>query len=134
MTSVEVTAHLQPTRSGGWNATVPGWDCEAHSTRLDKLRLEIAQQIHEDTGVELCDIVIRLEGVFPDALRRFHQAHDTLDRARSLQEQASKQIRDVVRELRDENLTMRDISALLGITPQRVAQLSPCESTPPANS
>jgi DNA-directed RNA polymerase specialized sigma24 family protein len=44
--------------------------------------------------------------------------------AQSLQEQASKEIRDVVSRLRAEGLTMRDIAVLMSISPQRVAQLS----------
>jgi transcriptional regulator with XRE-family HTH domain len=46
--------------------------------------------------------------------------------ANRLQEEASNEIRDVVGRMRDEGLTMRDIAVLLGVTPQRVAQLSPC--------
>jgi hypothetical protein len=46
--------------------------------------------------------------------------------ATRLQEEASNEIRDVVGRMRDEGLTMRDIAVLLGVTPQRVAQLAPC--------
>jgi DNA-binding transcriptional MerR regulator len=41
-----------------------------------------------------------------------------------LQEEASREIRDVVSRLRDEGLSMRDIGVLLQISPQRVAQLT----------
>lgn len=129
MTQVEITAQCETSRSGGWSATVPGRDCEAHARRLDKLKQDIAQQIHEDSGVDLCNVVVRLEGVFPDALARFEAAHETLAHAKTLQERASHEIRAVVAELRRENLTMRDIAALLGITPQRVAQLAPDNRT-----
>jgi hypothetical protein len=41
-----------------------------------------------------------------------------------LQEEASREIRNVVSRLRDEGLSMRDIGVLLQISPQRVAQLT----------
>jgi predicted transcriptional regulator len=46
--------------------------------------------------------------------------------AAKLQDEASNEIRNVVSRMRDEGLTMRDIAILLGVTPQRVAQLAPC--------
>ena len=49
--------------------------------------------------------------------------------AQRMQEEASAEIRDVVARMRDEGLTMRDIAVLLGVTPQRVAQLAPCTET-----
>lgn len=102
-------------------------DCETHAKRLDRLRDDIALTIHEETGIELCDIVVRLEGVFPEALDRFVLAHEKLDRAAALRDEAAREIRDIVSSLRAENLTVRDISALLGITPQRVSQLAPSD-------
>jgi transcriptional regulator with XRE-family HTH domain len=45
--------------------------------------------------------------------------------AAKLQDEASVEIRDVVRRAREQGLTMRDIAVLLNVTPQRVAQL--CE-------
>jgi predicted XRE-type DNA-binding protein len=72
----------------------------------------------------MCDIVVRLEGVFPDALDAFQSAHRKIDQANTLRHEAAQEIRQVVARLRSEGLTMRDISALLGITPQRVSQLT----------
>jgi predicted transcriptional regulator len=43
--------------------------------------------------------------------------------AQKLQDEASAEIRAVVSRMRDEGLTMRDIAVLLGVSPQRVAQL-----------
>jgi predicted transcriptional regulator len=40
-----------------------------------------------------------------------------------MQDEASAEIRSVVTRMRDEGLTMRDIAVLLGVSPQRVAQL-----------
>jgi predicted transcriptional regulator len=49
-----------------------------------------------------------------------------MKQAAKLQEEASQEIRDVVKQMREQGLTMRDIAVLLGVTPQRVAQLAPC--------
>jgi transcriptional regulator with XRE-family HTH domain len=47
-----------------------------------------------------------------------------MKQAAKLQEEASAEIRDVVRQMRSQGLTMRDIAVLLGVTPQRIAQLT----------
>jgi signal transduction histidine kinase len=130
MTQHMFSAHCEPERHGGWKANIPEVDCEAHAKRLDQLRDVVAQAIHDETGVELCEIVVRLEGIFPEALERFHQAQEKSAEAAKLRVEAAKEVRRVVAELRSEHLTMRDISALLGITPQRVAQLVHSEVGP----
>ena len=126
--SRHVTAVCESERHGGWKARVAELDCEAHAKRLDQLRERIALEVHELTGVDLCEVVVRLEGAFPEALERFANAHQKMAEATALRNEAAAEVRAVIADLRQENLTMRDISALLGITPQRVAQLAPCES------
>ena len=46
-----------------------------------------------------------------------------MQEAQKMQDEASAEIRSVVTRMRDEGLTMRDIAVLLGVSPQRVAQL-----------
>lgn len=123
MKHAEFSAQCEQERRGGWRAKVTGVDCEARAKRLDQLKRDVALAISEETGMELCDIVVRLEGVFPEALQKFKAAHSKFAEATKLRDEAAKEIRGVVSDLRAEQLTMRDISALLGITPQRVAQL-----------
>ncbi len=129
MTSTEFSAQCEPQRFGGWKANVSGVDCEAHAKRLDQLREAVALAIQDETGMELCDIVVRLDGVFPEALERFRHAQEKSAESTRLRDEAAREVRDVVADLRAEHLTMRDIAALLGITPQRVAQLVNSEST-----
>jgi predicted transcriptional regulator len=54
-------------------------------------------------------------------------AQEKMKQAAKLQEEASAEIRAVVGRMREQGLTMRDIAVLLGVTPQRVAQLAPCD-------
>jgi predicted transcriptional regulator len=54
-------------------------------------------------------------------------AQEKMKQAAKLQEEASAEIRAVVGKMREQGLTMRDIAVLLGVTPQRVAQLAPCD-------
>jgi hypothetical protein len=62
----------------------------------------------------------------PGIICDIESAQAKMREATRLQEEASNEIRDVVGRMRDEGLTMRDIAVLLGVTPQRVAQLAPC--------
>jgi DNA-directed RNA polymerase specialized sigma subunit len=130
MTSSEYSAHCESETTAGWRASVEDVPCEVYAKRLDKLREEVAQQIHQATGIDVCEIVVRLEGIFPEAVSRFERAHDEIARANEIRDAAAREIRAVVAELRDEQLTVRDIGALLGITPQRVSQLIQTASTP----
>ena len=128
MTQKEFSAQLEAEKRGGWRANVAEVDCEASAKRLDRLRKEVAQAIAIETGLDECDIVVRLNGAFPEALERFHLAHEKIAEATRLRDEAAQEIRRVVADLRNEQLTMRDIAALLGITPQRVAQLAHSET------
>jgi hypothetical protein len=69
---------------------------------------------------------VKVEAVMPGIICDIEAAQAKMRDANRLQEEASNEIRDVVGRMRDEGLTMRDIAVLLGVTPQRVAQLSPC--------
>ncbi|MDE0867907.1 MAG: hypothetical protein OSA22_02750 [Aquiluna sp.] len=130
MTKVEFTVDCEEEQSGGWRARVSNPECEAHARRLDKLKKGIAQSIHQETGVELCEIVVRLQGVFPEAVSSFESAHVKIEQANQLRDKAAQEIRQIVASLRAEGLTMRDIAALLDISPQRVGQLAQSSQTP----
>ena len=60
----------------------------------------------------------------PGIMCDLETAQTKMRESQRLQEEASKEIRDVVSRLRDEGLSMRDIGVLLQISPQRVAQLT----------
>jgi hypothetical protein len=119
----------------GWTVAVPEFDNLSFSAkRLDKASDQIKAIAAKKTGNEVCDIVVKIETVMPGIICDLEVAQKKMQDALKLQEEASAEIRDVVRRMRDEDLTMRDIAVLLGVTPQRVAQLAPCASTANAHN
>ena len=113
----------------GWRIEVPQLDnFVTTSKRLDKATEQIKDLAEAITGEERCEIVIKVEAVMPGIICDLEAAQEKSREALRLQEEASAEIRNVVSRMRDEGLTMRDIAVLLGVTPQRVAQLAPCQS------
>ncbi len=111
----------------GWLIAVPSLgNYKSTSKRLDKATEQIKVLAEKATGESKCDIVVKVEAVMPGIICDIESAQAKMRDAAKLQEEASNEIRDVVSRMRDEGLTMRDIAILLGVTPQRVAQLVPC--------
>jgi len=124
---VKVLCERQP---DGWLVAAPELNnFRSISKRLDKAAEQVKKLAHDSTGEDLCNIVLKVEAVMPGIICDLEAAQDKMRLAQSLQEEASTEIRSVVARMRDEGLTMRDIAVLLGITPQRVAQLAPCVET-----
>jgi hypothetical protein len=122
-------------QADGWLVAVPELNnFRTVAKRLDKATDQIKALAHDATGTDKCDIVIKVEAVMPGIICDLEAAQDKMTTAQRLQEEASAEIRDVVSRMRDEGLTMRDIAVLLGVTPQRVAQLVPCTNEESAGS
>lgn len=94
------------------------------SKRLDLATEQIKDLIHDSKGIERCDIVVQVETSMPGIMCDLENAQQKMRDALRLQEEASREVRDVVARLRAEGLSMRDIGVLLQISPQRVAQLT----------
>ncbi|MEY4993604.1 MAG: hypothetical protein RIS82_726 [Actinomycetota bacterium] len=111
----------------GWLIAVPELgNFKTTAKRLDKATEQIKLLAEQTTGESKCDIVVKVEAVMPGIICDIEAAQAKMREATRLQEEASNEIRDVVGRMRDRGLTMRDIAVLLGVTPQRVAQLAPC--------
>ncbi|MEY4434571.1 MAG: hypothetical protein RIR16_611 [Actinomycetota bacterium] len=111
----------------GWIVAVPELDnFKTTAKRLDKATDVIKALAEKTSGESQCDIIVKIEAVMPGIICDLEAAQDKMRAALKLQEEASGEIREVVGRMRDEGLTMRDIAVLLGVTPQRVAQLAPC--------
>ncbi len=118
---------VQCERQGdGWLIAVPQLDNFTTITkRLDKAKELVESRAREVYGTELCDVVIKVEAEMPGIICDIESAQHKMLEASRLQEEASAEIRNVVLRMREQGLTMRDIAVLLGVTPQRVAQLVP---------
>jgi DNA-directed RNA polymerase specialized sigma subunit len=113
----------------GWSIDIPELDnLRTTVKRLDKAVDNIKLLAKERFGVAICDIVVKIEAKMPHLVQDLEQAQAKMREANLLQEEASAAIRSVVGHMRDEGLTMRDIGVLLGVSPQRVAQLASCPS------
>lgn len=118
---------LAERQNDGWLIAVPELDnFKTTVKRLDKATEQIKLLAEQATGESKCDIVVKVEAVMPGIICDIEAAQHKMREATRLQEEASNEIRDVVARMRDQGLTMRDIAILLGVTPQRVAQLAPC--------
>lgn len=99
-------------------------DLMISSRRLDLAAEQIKDLISEKEGVERCDVILKVETTMPGIMCDLESAQEKMRESLRLQEEASREVRDVVSRLRAEGLSMRDIGVLLRISPQRVAQLA----------
>ncbi|MFM1993769.1 MAG: hypothetical protein RL537_458 [Actinomycetota bacterium] len=112
-------------KAGQWWVKVPALDdLMISSKRLDLAAEQIKDLISEREGVERCDVILKVETTIPGIMCDLDAAQEKMRTALRMQDEASKEIRDVVARLRNEGLSMRDIGVLLRISPQRVAQLA----------
>jgi hypothetical protein len=126
---MEIKAHFERS-ADGWIVDVPSLNnYKTTAKRLDKATEQIKILAEAATGESKCDIVVKVEAIMPGIICDLEAAQEKMREAARLQEQGSAEIRNVVGRMRDEGLTMRDIAVLLGVTPQRVAQLAPCVET-----
>lgn len=124
---MEIKIHAERTQDG-WCAEVPGPEgFTVNARRLDQCKDMVVERIKtlaEQKGdLAVCDIVIKVEAELPGIICDLEAAKVKMLEAQKLQDEASAEIRTVVSRMRDEGLTMRDIAVLLGVSPQRVAQL-----------
>ncbi len=121
---MEVKAECER-KAGQWWVKVPALDdLMISSKRLDLAAEQIKDLISEREGVERCDVILKVETTIPGIMCDLDAAQEKMRTALRMQDEASKEIRDVVARLRNERLSMRDIGVLLRISPQRVAQLA----------
>ena len=118
----DVTARV--TRSEGWWAIsveeIPGLFTQA--CRLD----QVANMVRDAAsllGVEVGAVEV-LPVLDSDSQRMLEELEAARREAEEKQRIASGLTREVIRRLREEGLTLRDIASLMGLSQQRVAVLS----------
>jgi predicted XRE-type DNA-binding protein len=112
----------------GWAVEIPEFkNLHLSAKRLDKVEAMVKEAAKNYGVTDTCDVVIKIIATMPGIICDMESAQEKMKLASKLQEEASHEIREVVKKMREQGLTMRDIAVLLGVTPQRVAQLSPCD-------
>lgn len=112
----------------GWAVEIPEFkNLHLSAKRLDKVEAMVKEAAKNYGVTDTCDVVIKIIATMPGIICDMESAQEKMKLAAKLQEEASQEIREVVKKMREQSLTMRDIAVLLGVTPQRVAQLSPCD-------
>lgn len=117
---MNVTAQCE--RSGRWWAVsipeVPGAFTQAR--RLDQVPDQAADAVATLCDIPVDSINVTLSFDAPGVAEvRAKQAE-----AQRVSMEASEAMRDLVRHLREEGLTVRDIGVILGVSPQRAQQLA----------
>ena len=109
----------------GWTVEVPEFkNLHLNAKRLDKVEALVKEAAKNYGITDNCDVVIKVIASMPGLICDMEAAQEKMKQAAKLQEEASAEIREVVRQMRSQGLTMRDIAVLLGVTPQRIAQLT----------
>ena len=109
----------------GWTVEVPDFkNLHLSAKRLDKVEALVKEAAKNYGITDNCDVVIKVIASMPGLICDMEAAQEKMKQAAKLQEEASAEIREVVRQMRSQGLTMRDIAVLLGVTPQRIAQLT----------
>lgn len=111
-----------------WTVEVPEFNNLHLSTkRLDKVEAMVLEAAKNYGITDNCDVVIKVIASMPEVLADMESAQEKMKQAAKLQDEASQEIREVVKRMREQGLTMRDIAVLMGVTPQRIAQLAACD-------
>lgn len=111
------------TRSDGWWAVevpeIPGLFTQAR--RLDQVEAQVRD------AAEMLDVQVDIITLDPQLDEATQHMVDELfakrDAARQAQDEASRLARNTVAALRSEGLTVRDVAAVTGVSPQRVSAL-----------
>ena len=108
----------------GWELHVPGVGVTQSHGLMDARQM-VVDYIRMMTGDEPRTDAVNLEIEIGDDLDEIVQlARRHVIEAAEAQRVAAEESRQVARQLRDRGFTGRDIAAVLGVSPQRVSQLT----------
>lgn len=108
----------------GWQVDAPDANGLSVSVpRLDKGIDKVKAAVADQHDLALCDVVVKLDAEMPGIICDLDAAREKFEKAAKLKEEAQTELKNVVCRMRQDGLTMRDVAVLLGVTPQRVAQI-----------
>ncbi|KAB8295612.1 type II toxin-antitoxin system HicB family antitoxin [Bifidobacterium avesanii] len=118
---MNVTA--QAARSGKWWAIsvpeIPGLFTQVRNLdEADDMVRDAARMM----GIEVDAVTVQPQ-LNDETATLIHELNQARRTAKTMQERASSLTRDTARTLRGEGLTLRDVAAIIGLTPQRVSVL-----------
>lgn len=115
-------------RSGDWWAVeVPEVDgAYTQAKRLDQIPAMVADAVYLLADVPVVDVEVDLDVDFgdPALLAEAREVRQQVGDAVAAQDRAATASRRVVTRLRGRGLSVRDVGALLHLSPQRVSQLA----------
>lgn len=98
--------------------------------RLDQIPAMVADAGELLTGIPAAEFEVTLDYDFdPAARREIEEVKQLNAAAQRAVDEASRQSRAVVHDLRQRGLSVREIGVMLGITPSRVSQLGKGKAT-----
>jgi DNA-directed RNA polymerase specialized sigma subunit len=120
---VEMTYQVvaTPEGRGWWNLRVPQIERSTQARSVAEIPEMVKDLIEIMTGESdaTIEVVYQTPGL-QDHLDRLAQARQAEDLARA---QAAAELRAAAKTLRDQDLTLKDVGAVLGVSHQRAAQL-----------
>ncbi|MGV9745461.1 HicB family toxin-antitoxin system [Rhodococcus zopfii] len=121
------TYRVDVTREGKWwMVAIPELDDLTQARRLGEAELMAREVIALRTGAALDDIEVDMHidvDDISDAGARAEKIRAERREAERLEQQALAESKALARELADQNIPVRDIGELLGVTFQRASQL-----------
>ena len=125
MVAMTYTSHAR--KEGRWwivqNDQVPG--AISQVTRLDQAAEAQREAIAfvADVSADSIEVLVRVS-ISPEIDREVQEAQELREQAQEREQRASELRRDVARRLEAEGYTIRDIGVVLGVSYQRVHQLT----------
>lgn len=120
------TFTVKATRSGRWWVLEePTLGAVSQVRRLSEVSKEMLEPIAYLAGVPESSIVVETQVVLPDDVAaRMGKAAALREESRRANSEAARVTRELVMQMREDDLTLEDIGLMLGVSKSRVAQLA----------
>lgn len=121
-----ITVEAVASREGDWWVVDVAGYGTTQARRLDDVEPMVADLVAtlddlDVSAVEVTNVIVRLNDGLDVAIG---EAKAAVTAAAEAQKQAGQQQRELVRQLRARNLSVREVASVLGVTPGRVSQLA----------